>query len=428
MPKISKIFLLITFVVFGFFIFGEAKAGSADNVSGWAWSENIGWISFNCYNDYNGDGILESHCTDAGYPSNYGVKLDPSTGVFSGYAWSENIGWIDFAPAGPYPSAPSYSACLDLPGSGQTCDGVGDYKVSGWAKAITDGGGWDGWIHLRNDSKNYGVWLDTSTSPQEFRNWAWSDMVIGWLSFNCKDVSCATSSYKVYLTTPLNQPPVVVSTSDSQNPCAWGTTPQVASGLSVNLSWTYFDPDGDPQAAYEIWLDDNSGFPDPKFSHLVATSSANSYALDLSHDDNSDWLSSLNWGTTYYWKVKVKDSAGNWSNWSTVDNFTTPAHAYPYIDFKWSPTSPTVNEVTQFTDLSEVYGGATTSFRYWTFQDGDPATFSSATSATSTAKFTSTGQKNVSLKVTDSNSFSCTDSKTVNVSRPLPEWREVPPL
>jgi len=78
MPKISKIFLLITFVVFGFLVFSIAKAGIADNVSGWAWSENIGWISFNN--------------TTGGGTTNYGVDIDSSTGIFSGDAWSEHIG------------------------------------------------------------------------------------------------------------------------------------------------------------------------------------------------------------------------------------------------------------------------------------------------------------------------------------------------
>ena len=96
MPKI-RIFLLIIFVVFGFFIFGKVNAGTTDNVSGWAWSENIGWISFNN--------------TTGGGTTNYGVNINPSTGVFSGYAWSENIGWIDFGPiSGFNVSRPAYFA------------------------------------------------------------------------------------------------------------------------------------------------------------------------------------------------------------------------------------------------------------------------------------------------------------------------------
>jgi len=50
LPKISNgarkiLFFLIvaSFLITG----GLARAGTGDNVSGYAWSENIGWISFN---------------------------------------------------------------------------------------------------------------------------------------------------------------------------------------------------------------------------------------------------------------------------------------------------------------------------------------------------------------------------------------------
>ena len=59
------------------------KAGSVGNVSGYAWSPNIGWLSFNCDNN--------PPCAQ-----NYGVSINPSTGLFSGYAWSPNIGWVSF--------------------------------------------------------------------------------------------------------------------------------------------------------------------------------------------------------------------------------------------------------------------------------------------------------------------------------------------
>ncbi|MBI5153289.1 MAG: hypothetical protein HZA36_02410 [Parcubacteria group bacterium] len=57
------------------------------NVSGNAWSENIGWISFKNPN--------------AG--SSYGVNIHPLSGILSGYAWSEHIGWIDFNQAAGCP-------------------------------------------------------------------------------------------------------------------------------------------------------------------------------------------------------------------------------------------------------------------------------------------------------------------------------------
>jgi len=162
MPKKIFILLIISFglLVFNLFKTEKVVAGTGDNVWGWAWSENIGWISFNnCTNPAN-----PATCG----PINYGVNIE-TDGSLSGYAWSRGtdadvggIGWIKFDPV---VGAPSYSACLDLPGTGQDCDGVGDYTVSGWARACAvfddpnvcsgalnpNRGDWDGWIKLRGD-------------------------------------------------------------------------------------------------------------------------------------------------------------------------------------------------------------------------------------------------------------------------------------
>jgi hypothetical protein len=60
-------------------------------LSGYAWSENAGWLSFSCSNT--------ASCGVAAY----GVSIDPSTGDFHGRAWGENAGWITFASPGPVP-------------------------------------------------------------------------------------------------------------------------------------------------------------------------------------------------------------------------------------------------------------------------------------------------------------------------------------
>jgi hypothetical protein len=409
----KKFLILIIFLIGFIFFFSEkTESGTGDNVSGWAWSENVGWISFNCYNDYNGDGVLEDHCSS----SNYGVKLDPSTKVFSGYAWSENVGWITFneSELSGCPSSP----CRAWLGS--------DNKVYGWARALSSGGGWDGWISLRNDSKNYGVWLDTSTSPQEFRGFAWSDMVIGWISFNCKDGGfneatgqpynvCSTSNYKFYLTTPLNLPPTAESLSVdvSSSYVICGET----SGSRAKFSWTFVDQ-GDSQSAYQIQIDNNSNFSSPEVDTGKVLSSSQTFLL-------SRPFPLLNWGTTYYWRLRVWDSHDTPStNWIYGPFFTTPSHSYPTIDFSWNPQNPAVGEVVQFTDGSTVYGGATKSSWYWTFQNGNP---SSSTNQNPTTTFTSTGPNSVTLKVTDSNGYWCESSQTVNLTYPLPTWKEIAP-
>lgn len=54
-------------------------------LSGYAWNDNIGWISFWCGNEG------APNCAT----SNYQVSIDAS-GDFSGWAWSDVAGWISF--------------------------------------------------------------------------------------------------------------------------------------------------------------------------------------------------------------------------------------------------------------------------------------------------------------------------------------------
>ena len=51
-------------------------AENEKNLVGWAWSSNIGWISFSC----------ENRGTCGTFP--YQVKINSFTGDFSGYAWN----------------------------------------------------------------------------------------------------------------------------------------------------------------------------------------------------------------------------------------------------------------------------------------------------------------------------------------------------
>jgi len=400
MPKISKIFLLITFVVFGFFIFGEAKAGSTDNVSGWAWSENIGWINFN--------------------GSNYGVNINPSTGVFSGYAWSENIGWIDFGPISGFPEAPNYGAKMDLTTG----------KVTGWAKAVAGGttgsGGWDGWIKMSDGT--YGLNVDLTNG--DFHGGAWSDMVIGWLSFNSTDPGAGGAAYKVVLDlSTFNQPPTAINLSvDDPNAADYCG---ITGYPPVRVRWQFSDSDsGDSQSAYQIQVDDNSDFSSLLVDTDKISNSSQSFLIGPPYP-------TLSWNATYYWRLKVWDSKDNPSGWvvyqnniSPPESFTT-THAWPYIDFSWNPPSPVVDELTQFTDESEVYGGATKSSWFWEFPaDWLYSTSSNSSSQNPKGKFTTSGQKTVYLTVTDSDNFSCRDKNSIplGVLLPLPEWREVPPL
>ncbi|MFM2384111.1 MAG: hypothetical protein RIQ72_683 [Candidatus Parcubacteria bacterium] len=135
----------------------EAQANPPNQLlRGWAWSSNIGWISFSC--------------KDAGVcmQSNYQVKVD-STGNLTGYGWSSNIGWISF-------NQSDLSGC---PSTGGVCSArIVSNKLEGWGRFITAQGrldGWDGWIHLGPAS--YSAVLTTTPAVDGF---AWGSTVVGW--------------------------------------------------------------------------------------------------------------------------------------------------------------------------------------------------------------------------------------------------------
>ncbi len=169
------VFLVLSILV----ILGKSVVASIiDNVSGWAWSSNIGWISFNDTNGGSGGG-------------NYGVTADSGPSLIknlSGYAWSPNIGWISFN-AGHTAGCPGTTDNTDCAPKMNLATG----EVSGWARAcagtvsgdcvgVSRVDGWDGWISLRGTSPNYGV-MTTLISPYDWSGWAWGGEVVGWISF-----------------------------------------------------------------------------------------------------------------------------------------------------------------------------------------------------------------------------------------------------
>lgn len=92
------------------------------NLSGWAWNENIGWISF-CGNASGPSAWDGSKWVCPSSPT-YRVAIDGVSGDFSGWAWSSNIGWISFN-------------CLQ----GGCCGGCGSWKVkTGWSTVATTTG------------------------------------------------------------------------------------------------------------------------------------------------------------------------------------------------------------------------------------------------------------------------------------------------
>ena len=430
------------------------------NVSLWAWSENIGWISFNSTDcDPNGDGNPSdgpAECIEPGrdYVTNpipsYGVNINEITGDFSGFAWSEHIGWIMFDPPGPYPFCPATTCPDGSPNYPARLD-FATRKVTGWARACagtvngdcnsaTRTDGWDGWILLGPIVKggtDYGVWIDFDVSPAQFRNWAWGEEVVGWISFNDSNTG-GPIDYQVITTLSLpNESPSAINLSVTQGNYCFSPQPP------IYLSWEYSDPDDvppgtDPQSAYQVQVDDNSDFSSPEIDSGKVSSSSNSYApIGLSYN------------TTSYWRVMVWDSNDTPSDdWIVYqddvpppESFTTPLHAYPWPDFTHSPQNPAAGEVVQFTDTSTCWDATQSSYScknnvnnpyQWDFEDDgtidcdsniDPNCRGDVTHIYDVA-----GNYTVKLSVTD-DIGTCTGAgdTPVGVTLPLPKWREIPP-
>lgn len=142
----------------------------------------LGWISLNSLNcDADDDGLSDgaANCPTSGDPvADYGVFIPGGDGDLNGYAWSENVGWISFQPTDLIgcPSAPcgAYRVGND---------------IYGWARVVSirsavaasNAGGYEGWIRLRSDAGvTYGLTIDTSTTPNEINGYIWSDE-FGWI-------------------------------------------------------------------------------------------------------------------------------------------------------------------------------------------------------------------------------------------------------
>jgi len=166
----KTLFFLASLFIVAVALIGTGSAhGDGGSLSGWAWSGsvsdpvaigNIGWISLS--------------------GATYGLAIDEMD--ITGYAWSSNVGWIDFAPKGPYPtSEANHGAKIQSDGT-----------VTGWARILSiaqastdisilesgNSGGWEGWISLSGGA--YGITFDDTTHT--LSGYAWSPE-IGWLDF-----------------------------------------------------------------------------------------------------------------------------------------------------------------------------------------------------------------------------------------------------
>ena len=415
---------IIAFVLIG--VGFEVVAGAEQNVSGWAWSANIGWISFN---NSTGGGAID-----------YGVNIEPD-GKLTGHAWSANIGWISF-------KAADLVGCPIAPCEAKV--NLDNQQVSGWARALAGGtpeaGGWDGWIRLRGP--NYGVWIDATVTPHQFRGWAWggdpqgsNEAVIGWISFNCANPEtgnvCGASNYKVVTDFVFNRPPTVSNMVDPDNAEIYCG---IAPGLGqVGFKWQYNDLDGDSQLKFDFRVNNVNNVNDPlpeidrTINNPVCTDIDPGPAISCINTQTAVIGTDLSYATPYFWWIRVHDNQGNNSGWVSGPAFTTASHAWPWPDFTFLPKRPSIGEEVRFFDNSRCFDANNVSYYcrdknntyLWTFNDGT----TSSERGDVTHIYTETGIYTVTLRITDHLNplFSCEVKQPVNIFMPLPGWEEIMP-
>jgi hypothetical protein len=198
---------------------------AANQVSGYAWSDTIGWISLDCA---TGGPTGNDICAT----KDYHLDIDAS-GYIIGFAWSDNIGWIQFGGLSDFPTGGGTSAQdaqivgNTLIGWARACGGT----VSGNCSSMTSRtDGWDGWISF--SGTGYGVTLASGAfTPCQVgsTSCAWGDVNVGWVDF-----SAATAGYQACADTQGNfcdpAGPGGVSkhrdancsiTINPPNPCQW---------------------------------------------------------------------------------------------------------------------------------------------------------------------------------------------------------------
>ena len=198
-------------------------------------------------------------------------------GPFTQWAWNDVIGWIDFLITGTpnvivadaelsgYASSSVGYLALNCgsglpPGGFPDCMSLGNWKVSNGANGVAgrlSGWAWNdqiGWISFCGNTSGGSMWINNrwecpanptyqvtiitsataGLNPGDFFGWAWND-VIGWISFNCSNVSCGLSNYKVK-TSWVALPPTLTDgnlVSSIFDTCPSGTLPNTSCGSSA---------------------------------------------------------------------------------------------------------------------------------------------------------------------------------------------------
>jgi hypothetical protein len=247
----------------------------------------------------------------------------------------------------------------------------------------------------------------------------------------------------------------VVLEPGTGGPVDWSGGPPIISAsnfcapdgaIGFYFKWGYRSPSGYKESRFDLQISTSTDFS----SFAVNSSTTLSTPYDSNHsNDQFVYLvipqqdGSLNFNQTYYWRVRVWDEYGNGSGWVDGVAFSTPVHPYPYPDFTPSSLHPSKDAEVVFTDNSvcyndslqdypckNIYNGQYNQYK-WNFGNGNICNSNpipdSLCRGNATTTYNTIGVKTVSLEITDGIG-PCTSTEEINVSVPLPQWKEIKPF
>jgi hypothetical protein len=460
--SIAMVFLAFTFLFFS----GTTKItqGAGDysfgvaNVTGYAWSSNFGWLSFNC----NHPETPSNTCGTVNYGVNINTQSDGNRFNLSGHAWSPNAGWLSFQYDGasyPPPDNWGFNTNCDAssPCTGATnctaCYNPANGKIFGWARVVNLNN--DGWIKLATSSMTvpYQVVVDQLNASGTFSGFGWGGNTdfskgLGWLSFNCSNTgTCGAAYYSVYLlqhhlpkTVTLSAPNLGTTT-----PCSTGVVKQASLWWSNN---------GITPIAYQVVVNNSNSTSTGSF---YDTGRRNISGI------SSFWVSSSNalmtYGAHLYWWVRIWDDFGFRSAWRQFDTaqgdtltdnasgnasggnsktFTNFLHEFPKVNFTYTPTNPLAYNPVTSTDASVYYTAAlpnegsghvncwhnSAPFCTYYWNAGKMLSNSATTSSSTVMTFKYSNSALIKLKITDPEGNTCVSSTPGFLVDLLPSWKE----
>lgn len=411
-----------------------------NNIRGWAWSENIGWVSFSHSNcDTNEDGFADAPGCPLVPVPNYGAHAltqsdlnNPSfssgydEGALAGHAWSESLGWISFDRAevtangiesfpdgyDPY-IGKNYTAKIEQDGAGLV--------IKGWGRAIAGiGEPWEGWIKFY-DNINIIPDYKIDVASGALSGYAWGGAAIGWLSF---------SGPAYGATLEVNPPTVSNLNASFADLCADNKNP--------TFSFTYNSEDGASLEKIDIEII-KQGVLFKSFSDASRTEPPPPN-ISITYGGGD-----LDRGQNYDWRVKVTDAFGFDSGWieeAGSPDFYVEQNKRPIVKFDWSPklVVPEIDINFMSSSSTADFAWEADCFNVETRRDcstpGDVFSWSfppDATPITSSVEnpvvqFSASGTKNAQLSITGFGTAGvCSASKNITVSKPIPAFEEKRP-